>query len=227
VPRELPGEALSIAAPAARGWDLPTRLFHWSLAILVVFSYATGKAGGSWLPWHMKSGYAVLALLLFRLAWGAVGSRPARFATFMRGPGAAISYARALAAGYREVAGTHNPLGAWNVIAMLACLSLQVATGLFSNDESSHEGPLASKVSDAVVDRMSSIHGWNQYAVLTLVVLHVAALALYQRRLRMDVLGPMVHGPARARENLFAAVVIALAAALTYWIVAVYPRAGG
>jgi len=73
---------------------------------------------------------------------------------------------------------------------------------------------------------MSSIHGWNQYAVLTLVVLHVSAIAIYQWRLRMDVVGPMVHGPARTRENIVAAVVIALAAALTYWIVAVYPRGG-
>jgi len=192
----------------------------------VAFSFVTGKLGGSWLPWHMRSGYAILALLLFRLAWGVVGSRPARFATFMRGPGAAVSYARGLAAGRRDLEESHNPLGAWNVVAMLACLSFQVATGIFSNDESSHEGPLASKVSDAAVDRMSSIHGWNQYAVLTLVVLHVSAIAIYQWRLRMDVVGPMVHGPARTRENIVAAVVIALAAALTYWIVAVYPRGG-
>ena len=61
-------------------WDAPVRLFHWALAVLVVFSYTTGKIGGSWLEWHMRSGYTILALLAFRLAWGVVGSETARFA---------------------------------------------------------------------------------------------------------------------------------------------------
>jgi cytochrome b len=122
------------------------------------------------------------------------------------------------------VGASHNPLGAWSVVAMLALLALQVATGLFSNDESSHEGPLSAKVSDATVDRMSSIHGWNQYAVLSIVVLHVAAVAVYQWRLRMEVIGPMVHGTARARDNILAIVLVSLSACATYWLVVVYPR---
>ena len=222
MPRELPGEALSTAI--RRGWDLPTRLFHWALAAFVTFSFATGKLGGSWLAWHMRSGYSILALLLFRFAWGVAGPREARFSTFLRGPAEAVAYLRGLAAGRRELAGSHNPVGAWSVVAMLAFLALQVATGLFSNDESSHEGPLASKVSDAMVDRLSSIHGWNQYAVLALVVVHLVAIAAYQWRLRMEVLGTMIHGPARARENVVAAVLLALAACATYWLVVVFPR---
>ena len=223
MPRRLSGEALSEAA-ARSGWDLPTRIFHWMLAILVTFSFVTGKLGESWMDWHMRSGYAIVALLLFRLAWGIVGSRPARFASFVRGPTAALAHLRALRAGRRDLVQGHNPLGAWSVVAMLAVLVLQVGTGLFSNDESSHQGPLASKVSDAMVDRVSSIHGWNQYAVLTLVVLHLVAVAVYQWRLRMDVVGTMVHGPARARENVVAAVLLTLAACATYWLVVVYPR---
>ena len=174
--------------------------------------------------WHMKSGYAIAALLLYRIMWGIVGSREARFASFVRGPGAAVAYLRGLRAGRREVNEGHNPVGGWSVLVMLACLVLQVSTGLFSNDESSHEGPLAARVSDAMVDRMSSIHHWNQFAVLTFVVLHVVAVGLYQWRLRMDVIGPMVHGTARARDNLVAAVLLALAACATYWLVVVYPR---
>jgi len=180
--------------------------------------------GESWLEWHMKSGYAIVALLLFRLAWGLAGSPAARFASFVRGPAATLAYARELAAGKRELPPGHNPLGGWSVAAMLACLALQAGTGLFSNDESSHEGPLASKVSDATVDRLSSIHGWNQYAILTLVVLHLAAISIYQWRLRLDVLGPMVHGPTRARDNIVAAVLLTIAAGATYWLVVVYPR---
>ncbi|HST01221.1 MAG TPA: cytochrome b/b6 domain-containing protein [Usitatibacter sp.] len=223
LPRRLPGEALSNPA-SRRGWDLPTRVFHWTLALLVTFSFVTGKVGESWMDWHMRSGYAIVSLLLFRIAWGIVGSREARFASFVRGPAAARAYLQELRAGRREVVEGHNPLGAWSVVAMLALLALQVATGLFSNDESSHEGPLATKVSNATVDRMSSIHGWNQYAVLAIVVLHVAAVAVYQWRLRMDVIGPMVHGPARARDNILAAVLVSLSACATYWLVVVYPR---
>lgn len=189
-----------------------------------MFSFTTGKLGGSWLAWHMRSGYLILALLLFRLGWGVAGAREARFATFVRGPAAAVAHLRALSAGRRELSPGHNPLGAWSVVAMLACLALQAGTGLFSNDESSHEGPLASKVSDATVDRMSSIHGWNQYAILAIVALHVGAIAIYQWRLRMDVTGPMVHGTARARDNAVAAALLAIAAAATYWLVVIFPK---
>jgi cytochrome b len=190
----------------------------------VVFSLATGTVGESWLDWHMKSGYAIVALLAFRIAWGFVGSGDARFASFVRSPSAALAYLRGLRAGKRELGTGHNPLGAWSVVAMLAALALQAGTGLFSNDESSHEGPLASKVSDAMVDRMSAIHSWNQYLIFTLVALHLAAIALYQWRLRMDVVGPMVRGTSSVRDNLVAAVLLALAGGATYWLVAVYPR---
>ncbi len=172
----------------------------------------------------MKSGYAIVALLAFRIAWGFVGSRDARFASFVRAPSAAFEYLRGIRAGKREVTPGHNPLGAWSIVAMLAALALQVGTGLFSNDESSHEGPLAAKVSDAMVDRMSSIHGWNRYVILTLVVLHLAAIAVYQWKLRMDVVGPMVRGTSSVRDNLVAAVLVTVAGCATYWLVAVYPR---
>ena len=77
-----------------RVWDLPVRVFHWTLLALVVFSVATAYVGGSWMDWHMRSGYAVLALLAFRIAWGFVGTRHARFASFVRGPAAIGAYLR-------------------------------------------------------------------------------------------------------------------------------------
>ena len=208
----------------ARGWDLPIRAFHWSLATLVTSSFVTGFLGGSWLEWHMKSGYGIITLLLFRVAWGIAGSRDARFVSFVRGPRAARAYARALLAGKRSVDPGHNPLGGWMVSAMLALLALQAATGLFSNDESSNEGPLASKVSDAMVDRMSTIHSWNRWVILAAVAIHVIAVSVYQWRLRMDVVGPMIHGSSKASENVLALTIAAIAAAAVYWLVAVYPR---
>ena len=216
---------MSAAPAAASAWDLPTRLFHWCLAVLVVFSYVTGKIGGSWMDWHMRSGYAILALLLFRIAWGFIGPAAARFASFVRGPSAAAQYARALRSGIRTRPPTHNPLGGWMVMLMLALLLLQAGTGLFSNDESAHEGPLAAKVSNALVDRMSQVHGINQDVILVAVVIHVIAVLFYQWRLRIDIVRPMIGGPAGTRATLAtAAVLLALSAAAVYALVVIYPR---
>ena len=63
-----------------RVWDLPTRLFHWLLAVLVVAAYITGQIGGSFIEWHGKVGIAITGLLAFRLVWGVIGSTYARFA---------------------------------------------------------------------------------------------------------------------------------------------------
>src|SRR6187401_2078940 len=79
-----------------RVWDLPVRLFHWALVLLMVTSYLSGRAGGDWMKLHFWSGYAILTLLLFRIAWGFVGSTTARFGHFVKGPGAGLTYARGL-----------------------------------------------------------------------------------------------------------------------------------
>ena len=213
-----------MSSPHAEGaaWDLPVRAFHWLLATLVVFSYVTGKIGGPWLEWHMKSGYGILGLLLFRVAWGFAGSPNARFSTFLRGPRAALSHVRALRAGHPPPSSTHNPLGGWMVVAMLAVLALQAATGLFTNDESSHEGPLAALVANATVDRMSVIHDWNQWLIVGAVVLHLAAIAFYQWVLGRNLTRAMVFGS--VRFPALAAVLLALAAASDYALVVLLPR---
>jgi len=213
-----------VSAPARGGWDLPTRAFHWSLAALVTCSFVTGKLGESWLDWHFRSGYAILALLAFRLAWGFLGSDEARFAAFVRGPRAALEYARSLASGKRDVGPGHNPLGGWMVMLMLVLVSAQAITGLFSNDESFNEGPLASKVSNAAVHRLSSFHSWNEWAIVGAVAVHVAAIAFYQLHLRMNVLRPMVTGASSAAQNARALVILAICAAAVYWLVEIYPR---
>ena len=153
---------MSTISPRIRVWDLPTRIFHWALAVLVVFSYTTGKIGGDLMGWHLRSGYAILALLVFRLAWGIVGSQTSRFNHFVRGPRAAIAYARAIMARSPPLLVGHNPLGGWMVLFMLALLLFQAATGLFADDEIATQGPLAVKVSSAAVSRMSKLHDYNQ-----------------------------------------------------------------
>jgi len=218
-----------------RAWDLPTRLFHWTLVVLVVFSFTTGKIGGSWLEWHMKSGFAILALLLFRLAWGVVGTTTSRFASFVRGPRAAITYARETMAGRHPFSAGHNPLGGWMVVFMLAILLAQAVTGLFVDNEIDTQAPLTVKVSNAVVSKMSAYHHYNQWIIAGMVILHLAAVATYQWRFKVDLIGPMAHGwrevPAELRPPehrtmpaALAAVIIAVAAAFVYWLVIVFPK---
>ena len=214
-------------------WDAPVRLFHWALAVLVVFSFVTGKVGGHWMEWHMRSGYTILSLLLFRVAWGVVGSETARFTSFLRGPGAGLAYLRSMAArSHARVIG-HNPLGGWAVLAMLAALLVQATSGLFVDDEIATRGPLVVKASEATVGRMSALHSYNEWVIVALVALHVAAIATYRFALRVELVRPMVDGymdvpalgPAPARRPAWiAALLLAAAAGFVYWLVVVFPR---
>ena len=223
------------AGARIRVWDAPTRIFHAALAALVVFSFVTGKVGSGWMQWHMKSGYAILTLLVFRLAWGVAGSRTARFAHFLAGPRQAMRYAREAFARRPPFVAGHNPLGGWMVLFMVAILLLQAGTGLFADDEVATQGPLAAKVSDALVGRLTTLHRYNEWLVVAAVSLHVAAIAAYQWGLKVDLIGPMVHGWKRVPEgapalepaegsSALAAVLLAASAAFVYWLVAVYPR---
>jgi len=211
-------------------WDAPTRLFHWALAILAVLSFTTGKLGGSWMGWHVKSGYAILALLLFRVAWGFVGSDTARFTHFLRGARAATAYARQLLAGSPPSSTGHNPLGGWMVVLMLAVLLLQAATGLFADDEVRAQGPLAVVVSETTVRQMTRIHSFNEWVVAGLVVVHVVAIGVYQWGLRRDLIGPMLRGTTdapdapRVASAWVAAAILALAALAVYYLVVIFPR---
>jgi cytochrome b len=213
-------------------WDAPLRLFHWALAALVVISFVSGKIGGAALEWHMRSGYAILALLLFRLAWGVVGSHTARFSAFVRGPRAVMGYLRAGLAGRRPRSPGHNPLGGWSVMAMLVVLLLQAASGLFVDDEIATQGPLTRKVSNAVVAKLTAFHVYNEWLVVGLVVLHLAAIAYYHWVAHVNLVGPMLHGNVMLDEPIaapsqrpawLAAVLGALAAAAVYALVVIYP----
>ena len=112
-----------------RVWDLPVRLTHWAMVLCVAGLYATGEYGWLTMEWHFRFGYAMLALVLFRLLWGVFGSEHARFVDFVRGPGAIGRYLRNWrSADYRPAIG-HNPLGALAVLAMLALILAQTVSG--------------------------------------------------------------------------------------------------
>ena len=213
-------------------WDAALRCFHWALAILVVFSFVTGTVGGGWMAWHLRSGYAILALVVFRVAWGLAGSETARFTSFVRGPAAASAYARdVLSRRHRALVG-HNPLGGWMVVFMLLAIAAQAASGLFADDEIATQGPLAVKVSNAFVARMSTFHHYNQWVVAGVVAVHVLAIAVYWKVLRSNLVKPMLDGrievpdgttQPRMRSSWLALVLLVASAAAVYGLVVVYP----
>lgn len=175
-------------------WDLPLRLFHWLLVILVTVSWVSVEIGGNAMQIHMLCGYSILTLVLFRILWGFFGSTHARFSSFVRGPRAAIDYLRALRRNEAARHLGHNPAGAWSVVLMLALLLVQAVTGLFSNDDIATEGPLAKFVSKALSDRITSIHHLNVDLLYALIALHLAAVAFYYFYKRENLVRPMLTG---------------------------------
>lgn len=195
-----------------RVWDLPIRLFHWLLALLVVAAFVTMKAGFPAL--HPYVGLAILTLLLFRLAWGIVGSDTARFARFLASPAAALRHLRLIGVREADTQLGHNPAGGWAVLAMLLVLAVQGATGLFAHTGHGTEGPLAKYLDPATVDAVSAIHAGISKLVFGLVVLHVLAVAVYLTVKGQNLIRPMLTGkkrlPAATRAPRMASSLLAL-----------------
>ena len=204
-------------------WDLPTRLFHWLLALAIVALVVTGKAGGSWMEWHGRLGLLVLGLLVFRLLWGVMGSTYARFAGFFPTPAKVAAYLR----GQWHAPG-HNPLGACSVLALLAVPLFQVLTGLVANDDIAFVGPLYDLVGRDLSNLATRWHLLAVNVLLALVALHVAAILFYAHIKKDNLVKPMVlgwkdsaHGES-ARGGGWIAFVLALALA----VLAVYGASG-
>jgi len=175
-------------------WDLPVRLFHWALVLLLVSQIVTASIGGNAMEYHKLGGYTILTLVLFRIVWGVAGSRHARFADFVRGPRTAIDYARRLLRGEHPAYLGHNPLGAWSVLLMLLSLLVQTVSGLFADDEIMTTGPLEKYVSDDTSSLLTAIHEINAGVLAVLVVVHVVAVIYYLLRWKDNLTGPMITG---------------------------------
>jgi cytochrome b len=179
-----------------RIWDLPTRVFHWSLAASLVGLTATGYAGGAWMDWHGRMGSLVLALLLFRIVWGFAGGRWSRFAAFWPTPSRVRSYLQGPHAPEHKAG--HNPLGALSILAMLLLLFAQVATGLVGDDGGGYSGPLNAYVSSAFGLAATLLHKQvGQWLLFGLVLLHVAAIVFYRIARRRKLVRAMIDGDQR------------------------------
>ncbi len=174
-------------------WDLPTRLFHWLIVILVFFSWYSVEVMED-LDKHFLSGYCALGLLLFRLTWGFLGTNYARFKNMLYSPAQILSYASGIFKKESTKFTGHNPLGSLSVFALLGVMLLQAVSGLFSNDEDWYFGPLSDYVSTKTADRLTEFHHLNFNVLLALIVLHILAVFFYLFFKKENLLKPMVTG---------------------------------
>lgn len=172
-------------------WDLPIRLFHWGLVVLVLIAWRSAEVSD--MHTHLLAGSAIAGLLVFRLCWGLFGSSTARFAHFVKGPKTVLAYARSLHAA--EPQAGHNPMGGWSVLALLLSLFLLIGFGLFAVDtDGLNSGPLSDWVDYDAGQAASHWHGLLFAALEWLIGLHLLAVLFYQLIKRHGLIGAMVTG---------------------------------
>ena len=178
---------------AVKVWDLPTRIFHWSLALCVTALVISAEIGGDAMVWHFRLGYCVLSLLLFRVIWGFIGGKWSRFSSFTFPIKTVIRYAKGESAPNQGIG--HNPLGAWSIFALLLFLFVQVSAGLFSDDEIANAGPLVKFASGTLVNYATFFHtSIGKLIIFGLVGLHIGAIAHHYFNKKENLVKPMIDG---------------------------------
>ena len=199
-------------------WDMPTRVFHWLIVCCLPLAWWSAETDNY--EAHEWIGYTVITLVLFRIAWGFLGSGHSRFRDFVVGPGRVLAYLRGGEAG----SAGHNPLGGWSVLALLSLLLLQAVSGLFNSDDVLFSGPLYYAASTGFRDAMGVVHEVAFNLLLALVALHIMAVLYHQLVRGERLLGAMILGRAEGREGILpsvpwwrALIILALIALALWW----------
>ncbi|GAA5134882.1 cytochrome b/b6 domain-containing protein [Thalassotalea piscium] len=206
-------------------WDFPVRLFHWLLVICLIGSWYTSEGERGLTDIHMLFGYSILALVLFRILWGFIGTKYAKFSQFVPNKNELTQYVK----GNKDYLG-HNPLGSLMVFAMLALLLLQTVSGLFMSDEIFTNGPYFDSVSKSTQKLMATIHN-NVFDIILIVsALHIIAILFYLIVKKQNLITAMITGKKWVENKLTSAgiphskllialVLIAVVSAFVYWLV--------
>ncbi|NCP13893.1 MAG: hypothetical protein GW858_06970 [Sphingomonadales bacterium] len=207
-----------------RVWDPLLRITHWSFLLLIPTMWWTAE-NSKW-ALHRQTGLVLIGLLMFRIIWGFMGPRTARFSDFVKGPGAVIAYLRGQMAGAATQIG-HSPLGGWSTLALLGAMLLQASLGLFAGDPyDGMTGPLNPLVGVMTADAITELHETFFWVIAGFIGLHLTAIAFYTVR-GDDLLSPMVSGDRPPIPGVAgigptpwgrAAVALALAAGFALWL---------
>ncbi|MEE4199283.1 cytochrome b/b6 domain-containing protein [Erythrobacter sp.] len=209
---------------AIRVWDWPVRLTHWSFVALIPAMYLTAE-NSEW-GWHVRLGHVLLALLIFRVLWGFVGTDTARFAHFVKGPRAVLDYLRGRY-DYKRNKG-HSPLAALSVLTLLGLMFAQVGMGLFAGDPyDGATGPLNPLVGVMMADTITDTHEWFYYVIFAMIGLHIIAIGVIGAMQATSLIGPMIGGKAEKAPSVEAnqptpwgraLAVFAVSAAIAGWV---------
>ncbi len=216
-------------------WDLPVRLFHWALVSLVIGAVVTANLPIAYMEWHMRIGYAILTLLIFRVLWGLTGPYYARFQNFIYSPKTVLKYAQSLFINHKDQRYLgHNPLGALMVFLMLLLLVIQAVSGLFSSDDIFTDGPLVRKVSGDLSDFFTGVHHTNIILLVIAIIVHICANLAYWLFKKENLIAPMIHGrkektgaedwvpQTQAKPVWLALICFAISALIVFYIVEIY-----
>ncbi|MCP4597958.1 cytochrome b/b6 domain-containing protein [Neptuniibacter sp.] len=207
-------------------WDLPTRIFHWSLVLLFIFMIISGESDDL-LEWHFYAGYLMSGLILFRVLWWFLGTRYARFSALKLSPMELMSYSKDLLRSKHTPSYGHTPPGSMMVVLVLVLLTIQLLTGMMSTDDIIWNGPFYNYVSGDTSELSGQVHEVIQLILQILVGIHVLAIILYKVKFKEALVPAMVHGkkteqgdePAREDMSLVKLLIAALpSAGLTYWL---------
>lgn len=216
-------------------WDWPLRLWHWLFAAAVLGAWITGQWGGfDWRQWHFWFGQTVVGLLVFRILWGFVGPRHARFFRFLPGPSRLFAYLKTLFHRDSRESTGHSPLGALAVVVILGLVGLQAVSGLFVFDDILYEGPWYVAVSEDTADFASTVHHRLAWPIGAVIALHLLAILFYRAYKQQRLTRAMITGrkPAdrvpesdaiASSRTVLALILIVAVAAFTWWLLAVAP----
>jgi cytochrome b len=190
-------------------WDAPVRVFHWLMVLCFFGAYASAESE-RWRLLHVTLGYTMIGLVGFRVVWGLIGTRHARFASFVRGPTAILRYLRSMTGRDPEHHVGHNPAGALAIVALLGFTLVVATTGWASYNEIGGEW-------------LGELHEGAAEAMMALVVVHIAAVVGASWLHRENLIGAMVNGRkvAAAQDGVKRAwrgvAALMLAAVLGFW----------
>lgn len=212
-------------------WDLPVRLFHWILAICLVTQWFTAEVFADAMDIHFYLGYFILGLIIFRLIWGFIGPKYARFSSFLRGPKAMFHYLQSLKNKSPEHVVGHNSVGGLMLPLVLLLVGIQAITGLFTTNEIVHSGPYYGSISDSLQKITQWLHHQTFSFLWIFIALHIVAISWYQIGLKYDLIRPMFHGKKSvsaadsisSSQLVKAIILMALVAAFVYWLVIIAP----
>ncbi len=184
-------------------WDLPVRVSHWLLVAVIVFQFLSTKVLddtilANTMQWHFYSGYTCLAIVIFRICWGVLGTYYAKFSQFLLSPIKTIQYLRGV--GRQEYIG-HNPLGAYSVIALLSVVLTQAISGLFTTDDIFNDGPYFGVLDNNWQQVANFIHHKLYYLLVAFIVFHIGAIIFYKLKRKQSLTKAMITGRKKVNKT--------------------------